>query len=78
MFTKLVNQFGDQKVTDSLNIYRGFRINKFICEDMLNLLDGPVFEPLVTIWALKTTKIVEIPGDEPKRIGGEKKNEDFL
>lgn len=37
MFTKLVNQFGDQKVTDSLNIYRGFRINKFICEEMLNL-----------------------------------------
>ena len=74
MFTKLVNQFGDQKVTDSLNIYRGFRINKFICEDMLNLLDGPVFEPLVTIWALKNNyKIVEIPGDEPKRIGGEKK-----
>ena len=74
MFTKLVNQFGDQKVTDSLNIYRGFRINKFICEEMLNLLDGPVFEPLVTIWALKNNyKIVEIPGDEPKRIGGEKK-----
>ena len=74
VFTKLVNQFGDQKVTDSLNIYRGFRINKFICEEMLNLLDGPVFEPLVTIWALKNNyKIIEIPGDEPKRIGGEKK-----
>ncbi len=74
IFTKLINQFGNKKVTDSLNIYRGFRINKFICKEMLNLLDGPVFEPLVTLWALKNNyKILEIPGDEPKRIGGEKK-----
>ncbi len=74
IFTILVNQFGNQKITDSLNIYRGFKIKKFICDDMLSLLEGPVFEPLISIWALKNNyKIVEIAGDEPKRIGGEKK-----
>ena len=73
-FTKLINLFGNQKITDSLNIYRGFRINKFICNEMLELLDGPVFEPLISIWALKNNyKIVEIAGDEPMRIGGEQK-----
>ena len=73
-FTKLINFFGKQKITDSLNIYRGFRVNKFICKEMLELLDGPVFEPLISIWALKNNyKIIEIAGDEPLRIGGEQK-----
>ena len=41
---------------------------------MLKILEGPVFEPLITIWALKKNyRIVEIAGDEPIRIGGEQK-----
>ena len=74
IFTTIINFFGKQKITDSLNIYRGFRIKKFICPEMLKILEGPVFEPLITIWALKKNyKIVEIAGDEPIRIGGEQK-----
>ncbi len=74
IFTTMINFFGKQKITDSLNIYRGFRIKKFICPEMLKILEGPVFEPLITIWALKKNfRIVEIAGDEPVRIGGEQK-----
>tara|TARA_Y100001968_G_scaffold311699_1_gene334058 strand:+ start:4603 stop:5307 length:705 start_codon:yes stop_codon:yes gene_type:complete len=74
IFTSVINMFGKQKITDSLNIYRGFRIDKFICNEMLQLLEGPVLEPLITIWALKNNyRVKEIPGDEPPRIGGQKK-----
>ncbi|MDC0335508.1 glycosyltransferase family 2 protein [Pseudodesulfovibrio sp.] len=74
MFTKLFSSLGKFPVTDSLTIYRGFDCNIAKTKEFEKLLYGPVFEPLVTAMAqIKGMKIVEIPGDEPERIGGETK-----
>ncbi len=74
VFTKLISLLGPNRVTDSLNIYRGFRIDR-VCNDWFFLnLKGPVLEPLTTCVAqLYGLKYTEIPGDEPPRIGGERK-----
>jgi glycosyltransferase involved in cell wall biosynthesis len=74
LFTQAFRFMGRGQVTDSLNIYRGFRAD--ILRDPLfePLLSGPVFEPLVTgICQLRGYNIREISGDEPERIGGETK-----
>lgn len=74
MFTLAIRCLGKFPVTDSLTIYRGFRtdiINKY---DFRKYLIGPVFEPLVSAMGnLQGLSYCEIPGDEPKRIGGESK-----
>jgi glycosyltransferase involved in cell wall biosynthesis len=74
LFTCMISWLGRGDVTDALTIYRGFRIE--LTKDPLfeKLLEGPVFEPLVSALALcRKNRIAEIPGDEPERIGGEKK-----
>lgn len=71
MFTKMIRGLGKAKITDSLTIYRGFdkKITRF--PEFEPLLDGPVFEPLISAVATsRSLNIIEIPGDEPKRIGG--------
>lgn len=74
MFTKMINALGGSRVTDALNIYRGFRRDIVLSEDFESLLRGPVFEPLVTGFCqLQRRSIIEFPGDEPPRIGGETK-----
>lgn len=73
MFTKLVNLISGGKYTDTLVMFRAFR------KDVVELLkndhkDIPVFELLMCIRCAKhNKKVSEIPGDEPKRIGGERK-----
>lgn len=62
------------RVTDALTIFRGFRRDITFSEQFQHYLYGPVLEPLITAWALVNNRsYIEIPGDEPKRIGGERK-----
>lgn len=76
MFTQLVKflGLGRVKVTDALTIYRGFRRDLILNDDFERIMQGPVFEPLVTSMCIMQKRaFVEIPGDEPKRIGGASK-----
>lgn len=73
MFTRLVRLFYGGAVTDSLVMYRAFRKQLF---DELRLDEKkmPTLEYQMLIRCLLAGKrIAEIPGDEPKRIGGVRK-----
>ena len=84
LFRFLINLFYFSKITDPMVIYRGFKKN--LIND-LNLLDEKSYslpekifntqiswEPLMSIRAMKKKiNYSEIPGDEPERIGGERK-----
>ena len=71
LFTKLVNLFFRAKYTDVLVIFRAFR------KDVLKKIKIDVKEDidlqLSIRCAKKGLKIADIPGDEPKRIGGKRK-----
>ncbi len=74
LFSKLINVLSKYPLTDTLTIYRGFRIDLVDDPMFEKLLYGPVFEPLTSaIAAIRKYKVIEIPGDEPARIGGERK-----
>lgn len=77
LFTRLINGLGGlgkQRITDALNIYRGYKKNLLIHPQLRRFLLGPVLEPAISAFSiLHRLKTVEIPGDEPKRIGGERK-----
>jgi len=84
MFTTLINIVHGGKYTDAMVMYRGYK--KSLITD-LKLTDPRAYsvpekifctrvsiEPLLSIRAARARlKISEIPGDEPKRIGGERK-----
>lgn len=74
IFSALFRHLGPLPVTDALNIYRGFRRSLLEVPDFERLCVGPVLEPLTTgLVNLLRLKYAEIPGDEPRRIGGESK-----
>lgn len=84
MFTTMINVLHGGKYTDAMVIYRAYKKSLF---ERLQLTDDKAFripeklfctrisvEPLLSIRAARARlKIGEIPGDEPKRIGGERK-----
>jgi glycosyltransferase involved in cell wall biosynthesis len=84
LFRFLINLLYSSNITDPMVIYRGFK--KSLIND-LNLLDEKSYslpekifntqiswEPLMSIRAMKRKiNFSEIPGDEPERIGGERK-----
>lgn len=84
MFTVLINTLHGGRYTDAFVIYRGYKKSLF---HELKLTDDKAFripealfftrvsvEPLLSVRAARARlKISEIPGDEPKRIGGERK-----
>ncbi len=71
LFTRLMRPLAKFPITDSLTMYRGYSRRILLDEDFAHYLKGPVLEPLVTgICALNNLRAVEIPGEEPKRIGG--------
>jgi len=84
LFTKTVNVLYGGKYTDVMVIFRAYR-TKLIYELELHKDEGYKtaerlfnthisWEPLLSIRAAKRKlKIAEIPGDEPVRIGGERK-----
>jgi glycosyltransferase involved in cell wall biosynthesis len=84
MFTKLINLFHGGKYTDAMVMYRAWRKDIFTALDLdkdasyateerlFNTRVG--VEPLLSIRAAKRKlKCAEIPGDEPPRIGGDRK-----
>jgi glycosyltransferase involved in cell wall biosynthesis len=73
MFTGLVNLLFGAKYTDSLVMFRGFRTH--LVKDLaLDEKGLPVFEIQLGIRCAKAgRRVVEIPGSEPKRIGGVRK-----
>ncbi|HVA15189.1 MAG TPA: glycosyltransferase family 2 protein [Stellaceae bacterium] len=74
IFSRLMRPLARFPVTDALNIYRGYNRKIILDPDFGFYLKGPVLEPLVTgMCAVRGLRAAEIPGDEPKRIGGETK-----
>lgn len=84
MFTNLINILHGGKYTDAMVIYRGYKKNLFydlkLTDDRVFRLPEKLFftnlsvEPLLSVRAARAKlKIHEIPGDEPKRIGGVRK-----
>ena len=70
-FSRLMRPLARFPITDALNIYRGYDRKILLDPDFEHFLRGPVLEPLVTgRCGLRGLKVVEIPGDEPVRIGG--------
>jgi len=84
LFTRTVNCLHGGHYTDALVIYRAFR-KQIIFDLQLDKEEGYElteklfrtnlsWEPLLSVRAAKRKlKIIEIPGDEPSRIGGERK-----
>ena len=83
-FTKSINLFHGGKYTDALVMFRAYKKNIFYSLQVdqykyYQLYDFLFFthigvEPLLSVRAAKAKlKIGEIPGDEPKRIGGRAK-----
>tara|TARA_Y100001970_G_scaffold289024_1_gene418122 strand:+ start:1597 stop:2304 length:708 start_codon:yes stop_codon:yes gene_type:complete len=84
LFRFLINLLYFSKITDPMVIYRGFKLELI---DKLNLMDESPYsipekifntqiswEPLMSIrTAKRKINYSEIPGDEPERIGGERK-----
>lgn len=85
MFTTLINVLHGGKYTDAMVIYRGYKKSLFYDlnltkEESIFTLPEKLFhtrisvEPMLSVRAARSKlKITEIPGDEPKRIGGERK-----
>jgi glycosyltransferase involved in cell wall biosynthesis len=70
MFTRLVNLLYGSHLTDVLVMYRAFR-KELVSKLNLTRTTHPYFEQEMVIRCIKHgLKIAEIPGDEPKRIGG--------
>ncbi len=71
LFTKLVNLFFRAEYTDVLVIFRAFR------KDILKKINLDAKEDIDLQLSIKCAKnklkVSDIPGDEPKRIGGERK-----
>jgi glycosyltransferase involved in cell wall biosynthesis len=71
MFSRVMRPLARFPITDALNIYRGYRRDIMFDPDFEYYLKGPVLEPLVTgIVGIRGLSAIEIPGDEPVRIGG--------
>jgi glycosyltransferase involved in cell wall biosynthesis len=84
LFTRTVNILHGGNYTDAMVIFRAYRKNVpyelgLDREDAHSLPEGLFFtkiswEPLLSVRAAKARlKVTEIPGDEPPRIGGERK-----
>jgi glycosyltransferase involved in cell wall biosynthesis len=87
MFTRLINLLHGGTYTDTLVIFRAFKRELFTTLDLLEdesyrpeklFLTNLCVEPLLSIrCAKKRLKLCDIPGDEPKRIGGKSKLQPF-
>lgn len=75
LFTKIINFLFAAHYTDTLVMYRGWK--RSIVESLeIDPVSG--FEPRLCIeCAKRKLKVAEIPGDEPKRIGGRTKRQTF-
>ncbi len=76
LFTAMINLLFGARYTDSLVMLRAWR------REIIGKSSGVAragFDPFLSIWcAKKKLKVAEIPGDEPKRIGGVRKMNPLL
>jgi len=74
MFTMMMRGLGTFPLTDSLTMYRGYDVNITHYPEFQRFLRATHFQPLTSAVAMaRNLKIFEVPGDEPKRIGGKSK-----
>jgi glycosyltransferase involved in cell wall biosynthesis len=84
MFTTMINVLHGGKYTDAMVIYRGYKKSLFhdlkLTDDKAFTIPEKLFftrvsvEPLLSVRAARAKlKVTEIPGDEPARIGGQRK-----
>lgn len=74
MFTAMINVIFGGHITDSLVMFRAWRKEIVKSLDLAVQVPRAGFEPLLSIRCSKhKLKVGEIPGDEPKRIGGVRK-----
>ncbi|MDP1852709.1 MAG: glycosyltransferase family 2 protein [Candidatus Omnitrophota bacterium] len=77
MFTAMINVLFGGHYTDTLVGFRAWKKSLFQLDNRYVKMAG--FEPLVAIRCAKQKlKVGEIPGDEPKRIGGIRKNRPLI
>ncbi|MEK9146108.1 MAG: glycosyltransferase family 2 protein [Elusimicrobiota bacterium] len=77
MFTAMINLLFGGRYTDSLVMFRAWR--KDICPEPPPLYPRAGLEPYLAIFcAKKGLKTADIPGDEPLRIGGQRKMHPIL
>jgi glycosyltransferase involved in cell wall biosynthesis len=73
LFTKMVNLLFGGKYTDVLVMFRAFK-KEIVKTLQIDVKKYPVFEIQLGIrCAKRKLKVTDIPGDEPKRIGGARK-----
>lgn len=73
MFTTMINVLFRAGYTDTLVMFRAFK--KEIVYGLNVNPKEPVFEPMICVkCAKKKLKVADMPGDEPSRIGGIRKN----
>lgn len=87
MLTALINLLHGGRYTDSMVIFRAYRKELFEALDLLEpggyapeklFFTNVSIEPLLSIrCAKRRLKVAEVPGDEPKRIGGKRKLKPF-
>jgi glycosyltransferase involved in cell wall biosynthesis len=74
MFSRMARYLGNFPLTDVLNMFRGYRVALMHDPWYRRFMIGPIHEPLlISIATLRRLRIVEIPADEPPRIGGSSK-----
>lgn len=74
MFTRLIRGLGQFPLTDGLTMYRGYDKKITTYPEFQKFLRSTHFQPLTSAVATaRNLRIYEIPGDEPKRVGGESK-----
>ena len=84
LFTSSINLFHGAHYTDAMVMYRAYRTSLFTelgleCDEAYATPERLFFttlgiEPLLSVRAAKRKlKVTEIPGDEPARVGGERK-----
>jgi len=78
IFTTLINILFWSRFTDALVIFRAWRKPLYQCLDQ-KIPGRAGFETLSTVLCAKyNLRVTEIPGDEPKRIGGQRKMSPIL
>ncbi len=76
VFTTMINVLFGGRYTDTLVIFRGWKTE--LLRDMMELPHYGSYDVYLSIRCAKEKrKVMEIPGDEPKRIGGERKMRPF-
>lgn len=69
MFTKMIQVIYGSKCTDALNIFYGFK--KTLLRDLnINIMNPGLNSEFAIKNHIYNTKYIDIPGDEPDRVGG--------